>query len=139
MAINGKRYSYENVSIAFAGKVVAACDGINYKETTEHEEIKVLGKRSPHAIVDKGASYEGEVMLVMDEFESLQRSIPKGASVTQIAAFDITIVWQAADGSIMTDRLKQCRIKEVGKEFKAGELFSVISLPISIGLIEYNV
>lgn len=137
--INGKAYSAANVQISMAGKVVAAATGIKYSENNEHTNIYVMGRAEPFSIVDNTTEYEGEVMLLLDEYEALQRSIPAGQSITKIAAFDIVVTYQTRLGDIITDELKNCRFKSLEKEWKANELFTEIALPISIGSIAYNI
>ncbi len=139
MAINGKKYSYENIQVALAGKPLAGCVAIEYDEEEDSSEVHVLGSRDPHAVISGKGKYTGKITLVMDEFDALQMSIEKGKSVTQIASFEIVISRLGANDILMTDVLKKVKINKVSKKFEAGQSAEKIELPISIGTIEYNV
>lgn len=139
MAVNGKSYSYENIQVVMAGKVGAEITEANYKETPEYEKQYVLGLRGPKKINEKNTTYEGSIGMTYNEYVALQRSIEPGKSITQIAAFDILVTVQLDDGTIMTDRLKECRIAEVDKSFKAEETYANIVFPLEIGRIDYNI
>ena len=138
--INGIAYSGAYVELSVAGKPVAGATGIDYEESNEHESIRTLGRSEPYAVVDTGVTeYEATIMLLQDEYEALQRSIPAGQSITRIAAFNIVVTKPAVIGGFITDELVDCRFKSVKKGYKAGELSTEMEFPISVRKIRYNI
>ena len=139
MAVNGKKYSYENIQVSLGGKPLAGANAISYKESTEHTNVHVLGSSEPSDVVDGARTYEGTLTLTYDEYDSIQDSIPKGVSVTQLAAFEITVTRLGAGNVLRTDVVKRVRFKELEKSFTAGEVSSTIEMPFTAVGIDYNV
>lgn len=139
MAINGKQFSFEDIKLSLAGKVVTGCTGVSYQEQQASEQVHVLGQAEPYATISGAKTYSGEVRLMMDEYDALQDSIPRGKSLTDIAGFEIVVLRLGANNILRTDVLRKVKFMEVNKEMSAGETFHEITLPISIAKIDYNV
>lgn len=138
MAINGTTYSYENIQVVLGSKIVAA-NGIEFDETGDDSEIHVLGQKAPFATISGASKYTGKIMLLMDEYDALQDSIPKGKSLRDIAAFNILVARLDSTLTLRTDRLNKCRFKKIGKSYKANENHAIIELELTIGGIDYNI
>ncbi len=139
MAVNGKKYSYENIQVALAGKPLVGCVAIEYDLEEDSSEVHVLGSRDPHAVISGKGKYMGKITLVMDEYDALQMSIEKGRSITDIAAFEIVIARLGANDILMTDVIKKVKFNKVSKKFEAGQTADKIELPFTAGGIDYNV
>lgn len=138
MAINGSNYSFENIQVVMANKVVAA-ESIEFDESEDNSEIHVLGQKAPYAVISGKATYTGKIALIMDEYDALQDSIPQGQSILRIAPFNILIARLDSTERLRTDRLNKVKFKKVGKSYKAGENHAMIELEISIGGVDYNI
>lgn len=138
MAINGTTYSSENIQIIMGNKVVAAA-GIEYEESVETQDVHVLGQREPYATINGKGTFAGKVMLIMDEYDALQDSIPKGQSITSVSAFNIIVARLDSTLTLRKDRLNKVKVRKVPKAFKAGENAATIELEISIGSIDHNI
>lgn len=139
MAINGKKYSYESIKVTMSGQVLSECAGIDYKESENVEKTYVLGQKQPVAVTSGKREYEGNIMVTGAQYAELQKSIPRGASLSDIDPFEITVNYLDGDDNLMTDRLGQVKFSGVSKDFKSDGDFSVMTLPLSIGTIEYNI
>ncbi|MDJ1494157.1 hypothetical protein QNI19_14530 [Cytophagaceae bacterium DM2B3-1] len=138
MAINGTAYSFENIQVVMANKTVAATN-IEYDEDSEDTVIHVLGQKNPFATISGKSTFTGKITLMIDEYDSLQDSIPQGQSITKIAAFNILVARLDSNDRLRTDRLVKCKFKKVSKKFSAGENHATMELDITIGGIEPNV
>ncbi len=133
------KYTTENIQLVLAGKVVAGCTGIDYEETAESTPVHVLGQKDPFAVIKGRSEYQGTLMLIYDEYDAIQDSIPKGRSLVSITDFEILVTRLDANDILRTDKLKGVRFTSVKKSYKPNETAHEIELPISIREIEYNV
>lgn len=139
MPINNQRYSYESIRVTLSGRELAECAGIDYKQSEESEMTYVLGSKKPVASTNGKRSNEANIMLTQDQYAEIQKNIPRGASLLDIEPFEITVSYLDKDDRLMTDRLSECRFKEVAKDFKTDGPFGQMTLPLNVGDILYNV
>lgn len=137
--INGKRYSYENISVAMQGTTLPEVTEVNYSEKVTEEKRYVLGSSKPVAGIQGPPEYTGSIGMTRDQYDDLQEQLPKGLSLTRIDAFDITVQRLGKNDRLITDVLRQCKFIEVTNEFKSAESHAEIVLPLSVGDILYNV
>lgn len=132
-------YSFQDVKVHMKGRLLTACRGIKYKTTKTHNNIAVLGSDDPGGYSRSVKNREGTLKLLQSEFDALTRGLKPGEDPTDLAPFDITVVYQI-DGrpEIITDRLIDCRIGDWEKGFEAEDEFMEIELPLTIGRIELN-
>jgi len=138
MALLQREFNWQDVTIQMMGKVVAGARAVKYTAKREQTNVYALGGK-PIAIATGKTEFEGEIAMIQSELEALQRSLPAGKSILDIAAFDVVIVYEQPDGLLVTDILKNCRFTEVTKEMKVDDPFMEITLPIAIMDIQYNV
>ncbi len=138
--INGNEYSWEDISVILPGSVSPA-DGvaaIEYTEKKDHQNIYARGAK-PVAAGRGKVDFSGSITLLQSTVEAMQKALPKGKSITSIAAFDITVGYLPEGGVPTVDTLKFCRFGELKKGMKTGDPNMEIQIPLVIGDIEYNV
>jgi hypothetical protein len=136
--INGKEYDMEDVQLRLLGRRVFGCTAITYGNT--QEKIKHYGtSKVPVSYSREGYEASGEITLLQSEFEAIQKALPRGKSLTDIAPFDITVTYaMEADPDPVTDVLKGCQFNSVEKSLTAGEGGMEVTLPLHVMFIEYN-
>jgi hypothetical protein len=136
--IKGKEYDFEDIKIKLFDKEPIGITGIKYGHKQEAKFQHGMGK---HAISYTKGKYEatGELSLLQSELEALQRTLPKGKSLTDIPPFDITVSYaMEGDANTTTDTLKSCIITGLDKELKTGGEAMEVKLPMIITQILYN-
>lgn len=137
MAINGIPYSFESIEITLNGKLIEAT-GIKYSTKRNVEQKYVLGRSKPAAIIKGAKSNEGELMITHNEIIKLQKAIPRGSDLTDIAGMTIIVKFQDEDNVIYTDVLNNVVFTEQSKDFKAENPNFEYTLPVIIGDIIYQ-
>lgn len=139
MAINGKKYSFESIEVTAFGRKLAEVGEVNYKLSVPEEKTYVLGSKTAVAVTRGKEETEGSIVVTGDQYDEIQKSIDRGAKITDIEAFDVTVSRLDKDDTLMTDRLKQCRFMEIDRAFSTENPHDKLKLPLSIGDIEYNI
>ena len=131
--INGKEYSWQDIQIAFLGRVVFGVTEIKYKEKTERAFIYGTG-RKPVAYADGQTDSDGSLMILQSDFEAMVASMLAaypGRTVTTLPPFDIIVMF-IPDGDnprIVKDVIKNVLIGEYEKGGKVGDLNMPVTLP----------
>jgi hypothetical protein len=136
--IQGKEYDFEDIKVKIFDKEPIGVTSVKYGHK---QETKLQHGTGKHAISYTRGKYEatGEIGLLQSEFEAMQRTLPKGKSLTDIPPFDITVSYaMEGDTNAVTDILKGCFFTEVSKELKTGGEAMEIKLPIIVTRILYN-
>lgn len=138
--INGNEYAWEDVQVIIPGKIqpIDGVAAIEYEESKDHTEVHGRGSK-PVALGRGKTTFSGSMTLLQSEFEALQQSVPKGKSVTQIPAFNITVAYAPAGGVSTVDKLVAVRIKKFKKGGKTGDDHMEVVCDLAIGDILYNV
>lgn len=68
--VNGRQYSYADITVVMGGRDVIALRGIKY--TSKQEKEVLYGKGNKPLSIQKGnISYEGEITVLQSELETL--------------------------------------------------------------------
>lgn len=138
--INGNEYAWEDVQLVFGGES-APIDGfvaIEYTSTKEHSNIHGRGAK-PVAMGRGREDFSGTLTILQSELERLQRTMPRGESLTRKAPFNLTVAYAPEAGAQTVDQLLFCRIGEVKKGMRTGDGNMTVELPLTVGDIKYNV
>jgi len=111
---------------------------IEYNTKREHVNVYARGSK-PVAMGRGKTEFSGKLTLLQSEVESLQKSLPAGKNLTDMAPFNITVAFAPEGGVIVVDQLIKCRFMEVPKGMKTGDTHKEIEMPLAIGDIQYNV
>jgi hypothetical protein len=137
--VQGKEYDFEDIKVKIFDKEPIGITAVKYGHK---QETQLQHGRGKTAIAYTRGKYEatGEIGLLQSELEAIQRTLPKGKSLTDIPPFDITVSYaMEGDTNAVTDILKGCFFTEVSKELKAGGTAMEVKLPLVITQVLYNV
>lgn len=128
--INGQEYAWEDVQVVVEGKgiPVTGVKSIEYGNTRVHENIYGRGSRPVSMGRGKTEMKEGTIVLLQSELEAMQQALPPGKSLTDRAAFAITVGYAAETGPRTTDKLLGCRITDVPKKIGGDETHMTVEL-----------
>lgn len=133
-----REFSGLDCVVSMFGRTVAA-DKISYKVKQDKKNHYVMGSAKPYSKLRKTKEYEGSVTFPQSEFEAIQRNLPAGKDITDIAQFDVVVMFIDSDtGVAITDILKDCEFTEAGKEMGNDSEMMQITCPLSIGNIQFN-
>ncbi|MBE3574540.1 MAG: hypothetical protein IMW99_03660 [Firmicutes bacterium] len=121
MPINGKKYSWEDITIKLPHGTLIDVDSIEYGDKIEKEAL--YGKGSNAQGYGLGNySAEGKLSLRREEFEKLiAHAKQNGGSLYGLKPFTITVAY-AKDGDQTTmDTLKSCSFTETSSSSKQGD------------------
>lgn len=106
--VNGKRYSWEDVTVHLPSGVAIDISKIEYSDEKDHRAI--YGKGSmPRGRGAGNYKAEGKVTLLREEFERvLAYARQRGRAFYQLRPFEITVSYANEDEATVTDVLHEC-------------------------------
>jgi len=119
--INGKSYSWEDISVVLPyGEIVGFTD-IEYSESKEFEPVYGKGS-NPYGYGSGNYSAEGKVTLSREEHGKLVAYAKKlGRSLTTLPPFTISVSYANEDQPTVTDILKSVKIAKVSSGASQGD------------------
>ena len=132
--INGKSYSWADITFNIGGVPVAGITKISYKVSQEKQNNYGAGSE-PVSRGKGNREYEASITLHMEEVERLLLAAPN-RDLLKIPAFDINITYQADPTNIANHVLKNCEFTEDGTDIGQGDQVIEIELPLSIAGIQ---
>lgn len=108
--INGQRHSWASAEFRVDGDIVLGITEINYKDKLDPGTVYGAGPR-PIAFTLGQASFEGDVTILLEEFNTLVTKLGPGWKAAQ---FDIVVSYDESGSGLSTivDTLKGCRITD---------------------------
>ena len=137
---NSEEYAWKDLTIVMAGKPVTGIQAVKYAVERSAEYNYGAGD-NPHSIQKGNKSYPGEIALNQSEVEALILSCKaKGVDDPTDISFDIVANYSKSITSAqVTDILRSCTITKLEKGWNQGDSKMVITLPIMILKVEFNV
>lgn len=121
MAINGKKYSWEDITIKLPHGTLVDVDSIDYSDKKEKEAIYGKGS-NPQGYGTGNYSAEGKLSLRKEEFDKLvDHAKQNGGSLYGLKPFTITVAYANEDQQTVTDTLQSCTITEISGGSKQGD------------------
>jgi hypothetical protein len=134
----GKQYSMEDIQIILFGKKVTAITNVEYGHKQDKKFQRGTGTK-PISFTNGEYNGTGEITMLQSEFEALQRSFPKGKSITDAPPSDITCSYgMEGDTKPVTDIVKNCLFTEVKKAMKNDNGHMEVKLPFICSEVVYN-
>lgn len=126
---NSRDYEFADGEIILAGRDVIGIRGWKYSSKAEREPLYAKG-REPHSIQTGNFSYEGEVTMLLSEYDKLRNSSPR-KSVLWFK--NITMTGSYGDPTeglpMMTHTITGIHFTEDTVEAKQGDKFMEVTLP----------
>jgi hypothetical protein len=117
--INGKTFSWVDISFTIAGQNVSGITAISYDDEREKENVYAAGSE-PVAVSHGQRKYSASMSMLKSELDSLQRAAPN-RKIADIPAFDLPVLYVNDDGTFTRDTLKNFEFKKVTQDFKVGD------------------
>lgn len=130
--INGKRYSWEDITARMPHGVLLDIDSIEYSDERETEAIYGKGS-SPRGWGAGNYSAKGKLTLLKEEFDRLVDYAKQlGVALYRIPPFPITVSYANEDQPLRTDVLKGCVISSVSHSASQGDSSVKVELEIQV-------
>ncbi|MCL4514151.1 MAG: hypothetical protein M1379_00930 [Firmicutes bacterium] len=137
--INGKRYDWEDVTIALPHGTLIDVEGIDYSDKKEVEAVYGKGT-NPQGYGAGNYSAEGKLSLKREEFNRLVDYAKQNAkSLYGLPPFPISVSYANEDERLATDKLQQCKITGTSNATKQGDKSVNVEIDLTIlGGINWN-
>lgn len=138
--INGQEYAYEDVQIVVEGKSIplTGVKSIEYGETKEH--VNIYGRGNVPVAMGRGKKEytEGTLVIHQSELNAMEDALPLGKSLTDRAAFSITVAYAPEVGPRRVDKLLGCRVTAVPKSIGEEDTHMEVELKFLPYQIQYG-
>ena len=127
------QYDWQSLTVTMLGKEIGGIRSCKYNVKQEKELIYGAGNE-PLGIGRGNKSYEGEIMLLQSEFESIN-ALLGSATIQDMRNVNIVLNYQAADGTLITDVVHNVEFTDLEKGMAQGDKLMEITLPfIALGV-----
>ncbi len=135
--VNGREYSWGDVTVVMGGRDVARIRGIKYLSKQEAEYLHAKGNK-PIGIQKGNISFSGEITILQSELNSLML-LSKSKTLFDLNLNIVVCYGDATKGEPMTiDKIYGAQFTEIDKGLKQGDAFMEVTLPFLCVDIKYN-
>lgn len=135
--INGKEYSWGDISVLINGTFVSGITGIEYSDEQEVTDNYGAG-RYPVSRSKGRITCAGKITLYSSEVNALVKQSANGR-LQDLAAFDITVSYVPDDGGVVvTDKLRNCQFKKNERSWSEGDASKTVDLELAVSHIEWG-
>ena len=132
--INGKSYSWADITVNIGGTPVAGIVAISYKRSQEKTNNYGSGPK-PVSRGRGNKEYEASITLHMEEVERLLDAAPN-RDLLDIPAFDINVTFESSPDQIANHVLKFAEFTEEANDIAQGDSVIEMELPLVIADIQ---
>jgi hypothetical protein len=130
--INGKKHSWEDITINLPHGTLVDVKDIDYSDKKEVEAIYGKGS-NPTGYGEGNYSAEGKITLLRSEFEKINDYAKSQASAFyRLKPFPITVSFADEEGKTKTDELPSCKFTELKQSPKQGDKEMTVELSFVI-------
>ncbi|WP_027364022.1 hypothetical protein [Desulfotruncus alcoholivorax] len=130
--INGKKYSWEDISVMLPHGEAVDIQGIEYSDGKEIEAVYGKGS-NPTGYGAGNYSAEGKLTLLKEEHDKfIAYAKRQKTSLYKLPPFPITVSYANEDQPTKTDVLKSCKINKVSHSGSQGDKQSKVEYEINI-------
>lgn len=121
--VNGNYYSFQSIKIEVDGQLFERCVGVSYEHSLDPEELRGVGPK-PIDVSTGVYKASGELSMYLGDwrdFRSMLADMPglETAGYMQ-KVFNVTVSYADDGEEIMTDVLRTCRVRSVGRAYRSG-------------------
>lgn len=137
--INGKRYSWEDITVQMPHGTLVDIDSIEYSDEKEIEAVYGKGS-NPLGYGTGNYSASGKATLLREEHNKfVSYAKQQSSNLYRLPPFPITVSYANEDQPSVTDVLKQCKINKVSRSGSQGDKSNKVEYEfIILGGIEDN-
>lgn len=125
---SGQVLSAENTTIWLGGAPLAAVTKFDSEEDVQTEKVYVVGQKDAAATIQGKRDIKGTLTLLRTQYDSLQASIPKGKSLTDIEEFQIQHSYLTDGGRVVIDHYNKVKFTNIKKSVEGGGSFKEIPM-----------
>lgn len=133
----GKLAGWNSITVNLLGRDVEGITELEYDDTTEKENQYGAGK-NPIGRGEGNYSAKASVTLYIEETNAIQRSLPPGKRLADIAPFDIVVEYEY-NGFKIKDRIHNCEFLGRGVAVKQGDKIIAYKHELIVSHIGWNV
>jgi len=125
---NSREYEWADVTLVLGGKDITGVRGVKYASKQDKETVYGKGNQ-PLAIQKGNFGYDGEIILLQSELETLRKNAKDG-TILNLNLDAVVCYGNPSAGDVMiTDVIQGLEFTEESKELKQGDKFQEITLP----------
>lgn len=134
--INGVAYAWASISVVIFGVPLEGILSIDYEEEQKKENLFGRGRQAIRRGYGNLDTKGGSMEVYMDDLEDLRDALQTTRKIVDIGMFDITVVFERADGSYTRHILRSCEFVNDPFASKQGDSSIKAKLNLIIGSIE---
>lgn len=137
MNINGNIYKWSDVVVRILGKTRRGIVGINYERTQTKTNLYGAGN-DPVARSHGQNEYKAGMTLTLNEVHDIEKDLPLGKSILDIAPFDVIVSYTVSGTKIIKDIIHECEFTGNKREFSNANNEFQTEFELIVGGITFN-
>ena len=134
----GTMTGWNQITVNLLGRDVEGINQLAYDDTDSKENVKGAGKY-PIGRTDGDYEATASITLYLEEVLALQRALPRGKRLSDIAPFDIPVVYENNDGVITTDIIRNAQFVNNKRDVSQGDGSIPVELELIVSHISWDV
>jgi len=135
--INGHAYAWADIKFTLFGRIVRGITAINYGHS--REKPNNYGQGSEPVSRGRGnKEYSGSITLELKEVKAILDAAGKGKSLTDIAPFDVDVVYENEYNLLINDKLQWVEFTDDMRDFSQGDGNTAVEINIKMGKVINN-
>lgn len=129
---------WNQITCNMLGRDVEGISAVKYDDSTKKENVYGAG---PYPIGRSAGNYEAKcsITLFKEEADAIQKALPSGKRMQDVAPFDIIVEYQTSTGGIMKDRIRNCEFTNRSVDMKQNDGTIATEYTLICSHIEWNV
>ena len=134
----GKLQGWNCVTVNLLGRDVVGIIEIGYSDSTKKSNIMGAGG---YPVGRSEENYEAKayITVLKEEVDGLQSSLPKGTRLQDIEPFDIPVIYEAPNGIIIKDVIRNAEFLGTEMAIKQGDGSIAIKYELIVSHIDWNI
>lgn len=138
IAVNGKYHNHTNVRVHGFGRQFMTITAIDYKRADEISPVKVVGTSKTIGHTQGNELCSGSITLLFSEVTAIQKSLPRGKTLPDIPAFNLSISFVDDLGMLISHELIGVKFMENGMSTDSGSNDALkVEIPLFITDIDF--
>jgi len=131
--VNGNAYSFQSLKVEVDSQLFERVVSISYDHSLEPEELRGVG---PKAIDVTTGVYKtsGELSMYLGDWKDFRAMLAgaAGPGGYMQKVFDVSVTYAEEGESTMTDVLRGCRVKQVGRTYRSGNSALMVDVKLYV-------
>lgn len=134
----GTMKGWNSITANLMGRDVEGITALSYNDSQTKENVYGAG---PYPIGRSRGNYEAEATMTLykEEVDALKLAMPPGRRLLDVAPFDIVVEYEADDGMIYKDVIRNCEFTNDGIEVSQADGTIGTEYELIVSHIDWNV